>query len=159
MKERTIRGVVSYISREVPEYEGMESVLMIVKHNGPYARHIALPGGKVEPDETDIDALRRELLEETNLELNNFRYSGRIIFPDNRPKFKHLSYDVNMFDCNVTDFSNMKAGSDAKEIFWLGGNYIIQERVALPVRKIYIEKLRNHNRGTPNDFIELDLTW
>lgn len=159
MRERIVRGVVAYISRDdVPEYIGMESVLMIVKHNGPYKRHIALPGGKVMRGETVPHALEREIMEETNLKIDSFRYSGKIIFPDNRTRYRHITYDVDMFDCNVAEFSTMKAGSDAKEIFWLGGDYIVQPRVALPVRKIYIEKLRNQNRGAPEDFIKLDLT-
>jgi ADP-ribose pyrophosphatase YjhB (NUDIX family) len=40
-------------------------ILLIHKIGGPYANRYDLPGGRVEPNEPLVDALRREFEEET----------------------------------------------------------------------------------------------
>jgi 8-oxo-dGTP diphosphatase len=50
-----------------------DRLLLIMKSRGPYTGLFDLPGGKIEYGEQPEDALRREILEETGLSLNQFR--------------------------------------------------------------------------------------
>jgi len=44
----------------------------------PWSGHIAFPGGKLEPDEQECQAARRETLEEIGIDLEEGRYLGRL---------------------------------------------------------------------------------
>lgn len=47
-----------------------EQVLLLRRDLAPYSGRWSLPGGKVEPGERLVDAVRREVLEETGLSIN-----------------------------------------------------------------------------------------
>lgn len=48
-------------------------ILLIKKANGPYAGKLDLPGGTIEFCETPEDALKRELLEEVGIEVDEYK--------------------------------------------------------------------------------------
>jgi 8-oxo-dGTP pyrophosphatase MutT (NUDIX family) len=45
--------------------------LFLLRANGKHARSWGLPGGKIEPNETVIEGLYREIIEELNVDLRN----------------------------------------------------------------------------------------
>lgn len=63
-------------------------ILIAQKNDGPYSGYWEFPGGKIEENETEEDALKREILEELNLEINVEDYICKIEY--NYPTF-HLS--------------------------------------------------------------------
>src|SRR5690554_5947302 len=50
--------------------------LFLMRSSGKYGDQWIIPGGKVDFGETIIDALKREIREETQLELENIRFAG-----------------------------------------------------------------------------------
>lgn len=51
-----------------------QNQFLICKRKGKYAGFYEFPGGKIEKNETSLDAIKRELNEELNLNLNNLKY-------------------------------------------------------------------------------------
>ena len=62
MKQNTHIGVYGLLIKD-------NKILLIKKASGPYKDKLDLPGGSFEFKETPVEALKRELKEETNLEV------------------------------------------------------------------------------------------
>lgn len=85
-------------------------VLLIRRGKEPYKDHWSLPGGGVERGERIRETVKREVLEETGLEVDVGLVAGyreEIIGPDEH-------YLVIAFHCTVTG-GNLRAGDDAAE--------------------------------------------
>jgi 8-oxo-dGTP diphosphatase len=90
-------------------------VLLIRRKRPPYEGALALPGGLVEIGETVDDACRRELLEETGLEVGSLRLVGVYSEPGRDPR-GHV--------CSVAFLSQIDraaavAGDDAASVEWV----------------------------------------
>lgn len=69
-------GVLVYIEKD-------EQILMIHRQKRDEHQGFWLaPGGKIEANEPPHEAARREVIEETGLELTNLRLQGLLSFPD-----------------------------------------------------------------------------
>ena len=80
-----------YLTDSVPPHQYVVSARAVVTDGDrvlvvqdPNSKHI-LPGGKLEPDETPEEALRREVLEETGWSLARFRQIGIMHFHNTDP--------------------------------------------------------------------------
>lgn len=90
-------------------------ILLVRRAIDPYRNHWALPGGFVEMDELLVDACKRELKEETGLEvglLEQFRVYDRV---DRDPRGRTLSV---IFYGFVEPDAEVKGGDDAAEAAW-----------------------------------------
>lgn len=81
------------------------SVLLVKRANEPFKNTWNLPGGKIEAGESDHGALRREIMEESNLTLLSSKYIGRVSVEN---------YELNVYKANVAT-GMPKAGSDVSE--------------------------------------------
>jgi len=89
-------------------------LLLIRRGHGPAAGMWSVPGGRVELDELLVQAVVREVLEETNLEAVCGELVGWVErFVDGR-HFVILDFEV-----TVLDPSTARAGSDAAEVAWV----------------------------------------
>lgn len=89
-----------------------------------------LPGGFVDPQETAEEAIRREVLEETNLMVDYVHYIFSI---PNIYRFSGLdipTLDL-FFNCKVEDETTLKAMDDAAECLWLAPDDIHTEHFGL----------------------------
>jgi 8-oxo-dGTP diphosphatase len=92
-------------------------VLLIRRGKEPYKDHWSLPGGGVESGETLREAVEREVLEETGLEVDVGLVAGyreEILGP-------HEHYVIIAFHCAVTG-GELCAGDDAVECAYLDPN-------------------------------------
>jgi 8-oxo-dGTP diphosphatase len=89
-------------------------LLLIKRGHEPGAGLWSLPGGRIEPGETDAEALVREMLEETGLTVEPGRLIGGV-------KRKGRDGDVlDIRDYAATVISGtLRAGDDAADVRWV----------------------------------------
>lgn len=93
-----------------------EKILLIDKIRGPYSGKLDLPGGKIEHCETVIDCLKRELVEETGVIIEDIKlfdnYTYNVDFEDNG---ENISMHHIGLVYLVSDFDDSNILSDIKE--------------------------------------------
>ena len=90
-------------------------VLLILRKAGPFAGKWALPGGFVDENERLIDAARRELKEETELDVADLEQLQTFGDPGRDPRGWTVSV---VFLGRVSPGLNPTAGDDAAEVGW-----------------------------------------
>jgi 8-oxo-dGTP diphosphatase len=95
---------------EVYEGNQLKGIVLIERGKAPFGK--AIPGGKVEYGETVENAIRREMMEEVNLELNDLRQFH--VYSDPTRDFRHHSVEVAHI---AKAYQSPKAGDDAAKAF------------------------------------------
>lgn len=88
-------------------------LLLIRRGREPGRGHWSLPGGRVEPGETDEQAVVREVLEETGLAVTVGTHVGAV----RRPAPDGGIYDIHDYACRATG-GELRAGDDADDARW-----------------------------------------
>ena len=94
--------------------DGQGRILLIKRGHPPGMGLWSLPGGRIEPGETDAQALRREMLEETGLLVE----AGALIGTVRRAAPDGNVYDIRDYAATVTG-GTLRAGDDAAEARWV----------------------------------------
>jgi 8-oxo-dGTP diphosphatase len=89
-------------------------LLLIKRGHEPGAGLWSLPGGRIEPGESDAEALVREILEETGLTVAPGRLLGRV----QRPGLGNSVIDIRDYAATVTG-GTLRAGDDAADARWV----------------------------------------
>lgn len=114
------------------EYD--EKILLVKRGKEPHKGKLDLPGGFVEPKESAEDALKREIKEELNIEIEKPEYLNS--FP-NIYEYKGVFYNV----CDLFFFSRISVlptELDRTEIAEL----ILVNRSEIPINKMAFESTR-----------------
>ncbi len=93
--------------------------LLVIRRGRPPGVGLwSIPGGRVEPDEALADAVRREVLEETGLDVDVDAVAGTVLIPAASPGDTYLVTD---FHATVTAGSpgRLVAGDDAADARWV----------------------------------------
>lgn len=90
-------------------------LLLIQRGIEPFQGKWALPGGFVEMDELLVDACRRELMEETGLEIGDLIQFMAADKVDRDPRGRTISV---LFYGFVGDDAQVRGGDDAREARW-----------------------------------------
>ena len=106
------RSVIPCVGAVVTDAQGR--LLMIKRGHEPGAGLWSIPGGRIEPGETDAEALVREMLEETNLTVEPGRLLGRV----RRPGLRGTVIDIRDYAATVTG-GTLRAGDDAADVRWV----------------------------------------
>jgi 8-oxo-dGTP diphosphatase len=105
-------SVIGCVGAVVTDEQGR--LLMIQRGHDPGAGLWSIPGGRIEPGETDTQALVREMLEETNLQVKVGRLVGRV----QRPGLGGAVIDIRDYAATVTG-GTLRAGDDAADARWV----------------------------------------
>jgi 8-oxo-dGTP diphosphatase len=90
-------------------------VLLIQRANEPFAGRWALPGGFLEPGELLADCARRELREETGLEVDELEQLGAYDTPGRDPRGWIISI---VFIARVPEPGDVRGADDAADARW-----------------------------------------
>ena len=90
-------------------------VLMIRRKKDPFRSQLALPGGFINEGETAEDAMKREAIEETSLEVEPIDILGVYSDPKRDPR-KHI---MTVVFVGIIVGGSDKAGHDAASIEWV----------------------------------------
>ena len=95
--------------------ERESKILMVRRKKDPYKDHLALPGGFVNEGETVEDAMKREAMEETSLEIHPIDILGVYSDPRRDPR-KHI---VTVVFVGIIVSGDLRASDDAASIEWI----------------------------------------
>ena len=115
-------SVIPCVGAVIKDAQGR--LLLIKRGHAPGAGRWSLPGGRIEPGETDAQALRREMQEETGLLVE----VGALIGTVRRPAGDGNVFDIRDYAATVAG-GVLHAGDDAAEARWVAAS----ELGALPV--------------------------
>ena len=94
--------------------DGAGRLLLVQRGHDPEAGRWSLPGGRVEPGESDAQALAREMLEETGLIVT----PGPLVGAVERPGTGDTVLDIRDYAATVTG-GTLAAGDDAADARWV----------------------------------------
>ncbi len=96
-----------------------------------------IPGGKVELNETILDCLKREIKEETNLDLDNIEYISTTEKIDKNYHFVFINYKASVR--NITD---LKLSEELVEYKWLELDLALKELELAESTKLLIDDIQ-----------------
>lgn len=99
-----------------------EEILLVKRGVEPQKGFWATPGGYVEWDESAEDAVRREVREETGLEVDSLEMLDVYSEPDRHPK-----QVINILYKAGVEPGELKAGDDSEEVRWFKLNALPEE--------------------------------
>lgn len=130
---KIIPFVVRLTGEEVPP---IASVVAIIKNKDKilaidlnYIKGLSLPGGGLKPGETFEQGLKREVKEETNLEVKNLKYFSSK--PSVKGKFAQVSA---CFLVQVENFSDLKSSNEGNAI-WVSPKELFENSAYPDVKK------------------------
>ena len=94
--------------------DGAGRLLLVQRGHDPEAGRWSLPGGRIEPGETDAEALAREMREETGLIVT----PGPLVSAVERPGAGGTVLDIRDYEATVTG-GQLAAGDDAAAARWV----------------------------------------
>ena len=149
--DRPFLGIGALVFRG--QGEGLE-ILLVERGKEPLKGFWSLPGGILEVGEKLEDGLRRELREETGLDvgpLSMFEIFERIM-PDaeGRPEYHYVLID---YVCRVTG-GTLQAASDVSAVAWVSREHLSQFRITegtlAVVQRAFESATTNDERTTTN---------
>jgi 8-oxo-dGTP diphosphatase len=110
-----------------------EGRLLLIRRGRPPGEGLwSIPGGRAEGDESDADAVVREVAEETGLRVVPGPLAGSV----HRPGPGGVTYDIRDYRATVTG-GELRAGDDARDARWVAAD----ELAALPTSPGLVEAL------------------
>ena len=106
-------GKIACVGAVIHDHRGR--LLLIRRGQEPGRGLWSLPGGRVEPGETDHEAVVREVAEETGLRVRPGRLVGRV----SRAAPSGGVYDIADYACELAGPDLLRPGTDADDARWV----------------------------------------
>ena len=123
--------------------QNSSSILLVKRSKDPYKNQFALPGGFVNEGEIIEEAIKREVYEETSLEVHPIDILG--VYSD--PKRDPRGHMMTVVFIVLIIRGNPSAGDDAKEISWIPIEKINDIKIAFDHRLIIQDYIRWRKEG------------
>ena len=123
--------------------QNSSSILLVKRSKDPYKNKFALPGGFVNEGETIEEAIKREVYEETSVEVHPIDILG--VYSD--PKRDPRGHMMTVVFIVLIIRGNPSAGDDAKEISWIPIEKINDIKIAFDHRLIIQDYIRWRKEG------------
>ncbi len=137
MSEKKHRNPIPTIDAII--HNERNQILFVKRTNNPFKNYLSLPGGFVNYGERIEDALRREVKEETSLNIEPLEILGVYSDPDRDPRGHIIS---TVFVCLIMDNLKGKDGDEASEICWINLNEIENNTYAFDHKMIIEDYLK-----------------
>jgi len=118
-----------------------ENIVMIQRGKPPNEGWWSLPGGVVEAGEKLEDALRREVREETGLELDAVQFAEVFERIVNDGEYHYVLID---YICRATPGQSPRAGSDSRAARWFHRSELSAMRITEGTLEVIERVLANH---------------
>ena len=112
-------------------------ILLIKRGHEPFKGMWAIPGGRLEDDETVEECCLREAKEEIGVDVK----IARLVGVYSNPKLEPEKFVVIAFLCDIKDDTKVKAGSDAVEFKWVDLEDVKNMKLAADHKKIIEDAL------------------
>lgn len=115
-------------------FDSAGNVLMI--RTQKWSNLWGIPGGKIKCGENSIDALRREIKEETDLDITDIRF---VLVQDciHSPEFYRDAHFVLLnYTCHCADGTNVRLNDEAQEFRWVTVNQAMGMALNQPTRTL-----------------------
>jgi 8-oxo-dGTP diphosphatase len=112
LEHESAAAVVQCVGAVIKDEAGR--LLLILRGHEPGLGLWSIPGGRIEPGESDPEAVVREVLEETGLVVTCGRFLGSVV----RPGLSGAIIDIRDYEAVVTG-GELAAGDDAADVRWV----------------------------------------
>jgi phosphoglycolate phosphatase len=117
-------------------FDGAGRVLLVRTHK--WSNLWGIPGGKIKYGEPSVEALRRELKEETNLDVHEIEL---VLVQDcihSKEFYREAHFVLLNYTCRCGDAPDVRLNDEAREYCWVGVAQALQMRINQPTRKLLL---------------------
>ena len=97
-----------------------------------------IPGGKIKRGETCSEALRRELKEETNLDIEGIEFVMVQDCIDSTEFYRKAHFVLLNYTCRCAEPATVRLNDEAREFRWVGVEDALKMRLNQPTRKLLL---------------------